>query len=307
MNAMIETENLTRKFGSTEAVHDLCLRVPEGSIYAFLGPNGAGKTTTIKMLMNIIRPSGGTARLLGVDSKKLSPKEWQKIGYVSENQQLPEWMTVRQLINYCQPLYPSWDPALCEKLRKDFDLPLERQLKEFSRGMKVKAALLTSLAYRPQLLVLDEPFTGLDPLVRDEFVRGVLELSEQEKWTVFISSHDIEEVERLADFIGIINGGRLHLQESTEELQARYRQVEVILDQPWDRIPPDWPAEWLGAEVNGNMLRFVESHFTTPEKTETALKAFRPGAATFHFLPLSLRNIFLVLARNFRSKPSNHF
>jgi ABC-2 type transport system ATP-binding protein len=301
---MIETKNLTRTFGLNAAVDGLTLQVPEGSIYAFLGSNGAGKTTTIKMLMNIVRATSGTAQIMGVEPAKLSPREWQKIGYVSENQQLPEWMTVQQLINYCQPLYPTWDPALCDKLRQDFDLPLERKLKEFSRGMKVKASLLTSLAYRPQLLVLDEPFTGLDALVRDEFVRGVLELSEQEKWTVFISSHDIDEVERLADHIGVINQGKLYLQESTESLQAHYRQVEVILAQPREKLPAAWPVAWLRPEVQGNVVRFIDSTFVSVEKAETGVKALLPEATTFSFSPLSLRNIFLALARSFRPSSS---
>jgi ABC-2 type transport system ATP-binding protein len=301
---MIETKNLTRTFGLNAAVDGLTLQVPEGCIYAFLGSNGAGKTTTIKMLMNIVRATSGTAQIMGVEPAKLSPREWQKIGYVSENQQLPEWMTVQQLINYCQPLYPTWDPALCDKLRQDFDLPLERKLKEFSRGMKVKASLLTSLAYRPQLLVLDEPFTGLDALVRDEFVRGVLELSEQEKWTVFISSHDIDEVERLADHIGVINQGKLYLQESTESLQAHYRQVEVILAQPREKLPAAWPVAWLRPEVQGNVVRFIDSTFVSVEKAETGVKALLPEATTFSFSPLSLRNIFLALARSFRPSSS---
>ncbi|MEO6846567.1 MAG: ABC transporter ATP-binding protein, partial [Chthoniobacterales bacterium] len=201
MNYAIETDQLTRHFGKTEAVNNLTLRVPEGNIFAFLGPNGAGKTTAIKMLMNILHPTSGSARILGVDSAQLSSTEFSQIGYVSENQQIPEWMTVAKFIAFCKPMYPTWDDALCAKLLKEFDLPLDRKLKSLSQGMKVKATLLVSLAYRPKLIVLDEPFTGLDALVRDEFIRGLLELSEQEKWTIFISSHDIDEVERLADSV----------------------------------------------------------------------------------------------------------
>ena len=134
MKPIIETEGLRRHFGRTEAVRELTFAVPEGSIYAFLGPNGAGKTTTIKMLLNILQPSMGSARILGVDSKDLGPRELAQIGYVSENQQLPEWMTVRQLIDYCKPMYPTWDDAFCEKLLKSFNLPPQRKLKNLSRG-----------------------------------------------------------------------------------------------------------------------------------------------------------------------------
>ena len=260
MNPVMETKNLVRRFGKTDAVNDLTLSVPEGSIYAFLGPNGAGKTTTIKMLMNILRPTSGSARILGVDSTRLGPRELTQIGYVSENQKLPEWMTVGQFINYCRPMYPDWDAAFCEKLRNQFDLPLDRKLKALSRGMKVKAALLASLAYRPRLLVLDEPFTGLDALVRDEFIRGILELSEEGNWSVFISSHDIDEVERLANWVGIINGGRLMLAESADALQARFRRIECVVSQT-TRLPASLPKSWLIPEIAGHSLCVVESKY----------------------------------------------
>jgi ABC-2 type transport system ATP-binding protein len=298
MNNVIETQGLQRRFGKTDAVADLSITVPEGSIYAFLGPNGAGKTTTIKTLMNILRPTAGVARVLGVDSTALGPREFTQIGYVSENQQLPEWMTVRQFIAYCRAMYPQWDAAFGEKLLAQFNLPPDRKLKSLSRGMKVKAALLTSLAYRPRLLVLDEPFTGLDPLVRDEFIRGILELSEEEKWTVFISSHDIDEVERLADRVGIIDNGRLHLEESASSLQARFRQMECVLTDP-ARLPAPPPPSWLVPEIAGHSLRFVETHYQA-EASEAQIRAIFPGSSQITASPMSLREVFLALARTFR-------
>ena len=152
-------------------LNGLNLAVPEGSLYGLLGPNGAGKTTTIKILMNIIGASGGRAEALGVDSRRLGPKSFAQIGYVSENQEMPEWMTVEYFLAYLRPFYPAWDVAREKELLRQFELPLDRKLKHLSRGMRMKAALASSLAYRPKLIVLDEPFTGLDPLVRDEFIR----------------------------------------------------------------------------------------------------------------------------------------
>jgi ABC-2 type transport system ATP-binding protein len=299
MNPIIETNNLNRHFGRTEAVRELTFAVPEGSIYAFLGPNGAGKTTTIKMLLNILQPTNGTARILGVDSTDLGPRELAQIGYVSENQQLPEWMTVRQLIDYCKPMYPTWDDVFCEKLLKNFNLPPHRKLKNLSRGMKVKAALVTSLAYRPKLLVLDEPFSGLDPLVRDEFIRGMLELSEQSNWTIFISSHDIDEVERLADWVGVINDGQLHLSEPTESLQTRFRQVEFTVSPETTRLPATLPTNWMVPEMAGQNVRLVESQFREDETVDELYRIF-PGASEPVISPMSLRDIFLALARTFR-------
>ena len=301
MNPAIETQGLTRRFGRNAAVDGLTLSVPQGSIYAFLGPNGAGKTTTIKMLLNILQPSTGTAAILGVDSTRLGPVEFSRIGYVSENQQLPEWMTVEQLIGYCRPMYGSWDSEFCNKLLAQFELPRDRKLKSLSRGMKMKAALLTSLAYRPRLLVLDEPFTGLDPLVREEVIRGMLELTEQENWTVFISSHDIDEVERLADWVGVINAGKIQLSEAAASLQARFRRIECVVPNA-GRMPPTAPKSWLVPEVTPHRICFVESEYL-PEASEARLRDAFPGASDLTASEMSLREIFVALARTFRIKP----
>jgi ABC-2 type transport system ATP-binding protein len=301
MNSVITTQDLTRRYGEVAAVSGLTLTVPEGSIYAFLGANGAGKTTTIKTLMNILTPSSGSARVLGVNSTLLGPKELAQIGYVSENQRLPEWMTVQQLINFCRPMYPTWDPAFCTKLLEEFDLPRERKLKHLSRGMKTKAALLTSLAYRPRLLVLDEPFSGLDPLVRDEVIRGMLELTEQENWTVLISSHDIDEVERLADWVGVINGGAMQLAESTADLQGRFRLIEGIVP-AGSSLPKVLPGTWLVPELNPHSVRVVETRYEAGV-SERRLAEVLPGTTEVSSSEMTLREIFLVLARTFRIKP----
>jgi ABC-2 type transport system ATP-binding protein len=227
MEPAIATTNLTCRYGRTEAVRNLTLTVAPGSLFALLGPNGAGKTTTVRTLMNILRPSGGRATVGGVDSRRLGPRELATIGYVSENQKLPAWMTVGELFAYCRPLYPTWDDALCRRLARDFDLPLTTKIRRLSRGMRVKAALVSSLAYRPRILVLDEPFSGLDPVVRDDLVHGVLELAGQEQWTVLLSSHDLDEVERLVDTVGFLDAGSLVLCEPFADLHARFRRVEV--------------------------------------------------------------------------------
>src|SRR4051812_35392150 len=146
---IIETHTLSRRFGKMDAVHELNLTVPAGSIFALLGPNGAGKTTTIKVLMNLLPPTTGSASVLGVDSRKLGEREFAQIGYVSENQQMPLWMTVRQLLDYCRPFYPTWDRDLERTLLQRFELPEGRKLSQLSRGMLMKASLLSSLAYRP--------------------------------------------------------------------------------------------------------------------------------------------------------------
>lgn len=298
MNA-IETQNLVRRYGKTEAVHDLTISVPTGSVFALLGPNGAGKTTTIKVLMNLLTPTKGESRVLGIDSRKLGVNERRQIGYVSENQQLPLWMTVRQFLDYCRPWYPAWDRDLERKLLARFELPEDRKLKHLSRGMLMKAALLSSLAYRPKLLVLDEPFSGLDPLVRDEFIQGVLEVSEIGDWTVFVSSHDIHEVEMLCDWVGILNAGQLQLAEPVEKLQARFRRIEVVLDAAIETRAAV-PGHWLCYEQAGSIVRFIEKSFEA-EKTQALCRERFPSAAvTAH--PMSLREIFVALMRAGRSQ-----
>ena len=298
MNAVIETRGLTRRFRKTVAVKDLSLEVPAGSIFALLGPNGAGKTTLIKMVMNMIRPSGGRAVILGTDSLRLGPLQLERIGYVSENQELPEWMTVQELIDYCRPFYPAWDDDLCRRLIHQFNLPLARKLKTFSRGMKVKAALLSSLSYRPELMILDEPFTGLDALVRDELIRGLLEVTEQEKRTIFIASHDIDEVERLADWVGVIHKGEMQLSEPAASLRARFRQCEATLE-PGQELPETLPETWLLAERAGQVLRFVDSGFQNGTGAEI-IREVLPEIKDLDVSPMSLKKIFLALARTWR-------
>jgi ABC-2 type transport system ATP-binding protein len=301
MNAVIETQAVTHRYGKVTAVQDLQLSVPEGSIYAFLGPNGAGKTTTIKVLLNLLQPTEGRATIFGVDSTQLGPAEFARIGYVSEGQQLPDWMTVQQLVDFCRPMYPTWDTDFCTKMFKDLQLPPDRRLKNLSRGMRMKAALLTSLAYRPRLLVLDEPFTGLDPLVRDEVIHGILELTEQENWSVFISSHDIDEVERFADWVGFIDGGRLRVTESTADLCGRFKRLDCVVP-AGSRLASAAPQSWLVPEINSSSFCVIESEYSAGE-SERRLTGIFPGVTDVTATDLSLREIFMALAQTSRSKP----
>ena len=151
MSSAIRTEDLSKKFFSVRAVRQLNLEVPQGAIYALVGPNGAGKTTAIKVLMNILQPTRGTAQVLGMDSGSLRGDSFTQIGYVSENQQQPEWMRVDQFFDYLRPFYPNWDRQLESSLIRQMQLPLDRKLRHLSRGMKMKAALASSLAYRPKV------------------------------------------------------------------------------------------------------------------------------------------------------------
>src|ERR1700722_5617883 len=242
MSSMLSTHGLSKRFRHVDALHELTLEVPEGSIFALVGINGAGKTTAIKTAMNILKPSSGRAMVLGTDSRRLGPDDFARIGYVSENQEMPDWMTVGYFLDYLKPFYPSWDTARAAELVGQFQLPRNRKLRHLSRGMRIKAALASSLSYRPRLLVMDEPFGGLDPLVRDEVIEGLLNSAGEP--TIFISSHDLAEIESFATHIGYLDRGRLLFSEEMGTLSARFREIEVTLDRP-GTLPTGLPDHWM--------------------------------------------------------------
>src|SRR5437868_5802958 len=165
MNCPIRCMGVSKRFRGVQALDDVDLNVPGGAVYALIGANGAGKTTAIRTMMNIYEPDSGRIEINGKDSRRLRGRDFTTIGYVSENQKMPEWMTVDYLMRYLKPFYPGWDDAMASGLIKKFGLPGDRKLSQLSRGMWMKTALASSLAYRPPLVILDEPFTGLDPLV----------------------------------------------------------------------------------------------------------------------------------------------
>ena len=230
MNSAILTAGLSRRFGRTVALNGVDLVVPEGAIYALVGANGAGKTTMIKLMMNILRPTSGRAEVLGSDSTTLGGKGFIRIGYVSENQEMPDWMTVGSMLDYYRAFYPQWDRALEQQLVRQFDLPLKRKIKQLSRGMRMKAAFVSSLSYHPSLIVLDEPFSGLDPLVRDELIEGLIERAPET--TIFLSSHDLAEIESFSSHVGFLEQGRLLFSEEMPTLADRFRSVTITLERP---------------------------------------------------------------------------
>src|SRR3954470_5719855 len=204
---IIQTNNMHKKYGRFDALQGLSIAVPEGSAFALIGANGAGKSTTIKCLMNIISPSQGSATILGVDSRNLSPKEFAQIGYVSENQKMPGRLTVADYIAYLRPFYPNWDRELEVDILAQLRLPPDRKIKNLSHGMRLKMALACALPFRPKLLVLDEPFSGLDPLVRDEFMGRLLE--QAGAMTVLISTHELADIEDVATDVAFLDNGTL--------------------------------------------------------------------------------------------------
>jgi len=290
---MIEAEKLYLAFGRHEALRGLSLAVPEGSAYALIGANGAGKTTTIRAIMNIITPMSGSTRILGVDSRSLGVRQLQRIGYVSENQELPRRLTVAQYVNYLRPFYPRWDRQLEQELLAQLRLPGERRIGDLSHGMRLKMALACALPFRPEVLILDEPFSGLDSLVRDEFMERLLQQAGE--MTILISSHELSEIEGLTTHVGFIDQGRLLFQESMSELSARFRQVRLTLSSPGP-VPERLPQGWLEPALAGNVLSFVDSRFTEAALAQNVAARFQ-GVRSVDVQPLDLRAIFTTMAR----------
>jgi len=224
MPAILETHNLSKAYGPFGALHGLSISVPEGSVYALMGASGAGKTTTIKLLLNILPASAGTASLLGVDSRDIGPGILSRIGYVSENQALPARLRVAQFFDYLRPCYPRWDQSLEQELRASFRLPPARRIGALSHGMRLKLALATALPFRPELLILDEPLSGLDALARDEIIGSFI--GRDPAMTILISSHELDEVERLATHVAFLHEGRLLFQGSVAQLQEHARSLQ---------------------------------------------------------------------------------
>jgi len=298
MNA-VETHALTKRFRKVEAVSDLDMRIEAGSIYALMGPNGAGKTTLIKMLMNLVSPTAGRAVILGIAASTLRGRQLESIGYVSENQKLPDWMTVGQFLRYWRPFYPSWDGALEEHLTERFALPLNRKLKNLSRGMRMKASLASALAFRPKLLVLDEPLSGLDPLVRDDLIEALLEQAVHS--TVLISSHDLAEIDTFATHVGFMDDGRLRFSGPISEVRRRFRRVEVSADASLP-VPSETPGKWLHFSIDGPRASWVETEWDESAGAQSAIDAF--GNVSITSSPLTLREVFLTLAKK-RGSSSN--
>lgn len=293
---MIQAHNLWKKFGRHDAVKGLSFAVPEGSAFALIGANGAGKTTTIKILVNILQATHGTAEVLGVDSRRLSPLELAQIGYVSENQDMPPRLSIEQFLAYLRPFYPTWDTELEKVLLRQLRLPLQWRIRDLSHGMRLKMALACALPFRPKLLILDEPFSGLDPLVRDEFMEGLLQQAGD--MTILISSHELGEMDGVATHVAFLDEGRLLFQESMSDVMARFREVRVTLEcEP--AVPARAPSDWLQMRTVGNVISFVETQFSEDGLGER-VKTLLPGVRDIDAQPMGLRSIFTTLARTAR-------
>jgi ABC-2 type transport system ATP-binding protein len=297
----IEARQLSKQFGVNQVLAPLDLVIPRGSIFALVGHNGAGKTTLIRLLLNMLQPSAGSATVLGQPATSLSGTEFTRIGYISENQELPDWMTVQGLLNYLRPFYPSWNET---GLLEDLDLPPDRKLCHLSRGMRMKALFASVLAFRPSLILMDEPFSGLDAVTRDMLIQTLLGRlnpddgpTRGDETTIVISSHELAEIESFATHVAFMQQGELLFAEPMDTLMTRFREVTVTLSSSAPEAnSARLPSDWLSPESSGAVLRFTYTSANL-EDPETVVRDIFPGTRHVESEPMTLRTIFLALSK----------
>jgi ABC-2 type transport system ATP-binding protein len=234
---VIEVEGLTRRFGAKLALADVRLAVPRGAVFGLVGANGAGKTTLIKHLLGLLRPQAGTVRVLGGDPVADPAGVLARVGYLSEENDLPGWMRVGELLRYTRAFYPGWDPDYAEELRRAFELDLTARVRTLSKGQRARVGLVAALAHRPELLVLDEPSSGLDPLVRRDILEAIIRTIAEEGRTVLFSSHLLHEVERVSDHVALIHQGRIVFSAALDDVREEHRCLTLHFEEPRAQPP----------------------------------------------------------------------
>jgi ABC-type multidrug transport system ATPase subunit len=222
-DSVITISDLTRRFGATTALASVSLSIPRGTVYGLVGANGAGKTTLIKHILGLLRAETGSVKVFGLDPVADPVGVLSRIGYLSEERDLPGWMRVDELLRYSRAFYPAWDDAYAEDLRQTFGLDPAATVKNLSKGQKARLGLLIALAYRPELLVLDEPSSGLDPIVRRDILGAIIRTIAHEGRTVLFSSHLLDEVEQVADQVAMISHGKIVLSGALDAIKESHR------------------------------------------------------------------------------------
>ena len=285
---VVDIHRLTRRFGDKTALDDVSLIVPRGGVFGLIGANGAGKTTLIKHILGMFQAQAGTVRVFGLDPVDNPVGTLGRIGYLSEDRDLPDWMRVAELMSYTQAFYPDWDEAYAEELRQMFDLDANARIKSLSRGQRARAGLLAALAHRPQLLILDEPSSGLDPVVRRDILSAIIRTIADEGRTVLFSSHLLDEVERVADRVAIIHRGRILLTAPMDEIKDTHRRVTLRFETPLDQ-----PPSLIGALSHAG--RGAEwTYVCNGESGQLRRAAEALGATVVDDAPLSLDEIFVT-------------
>ena len=287
---VIETSDLRKTYDEVQALRGLSLQVPAGSIHGFLGRNGAGKTTTIKVLLGMARPTSGTARVFGLhaDAPEASVDIRRRIAFVSDDKDLYDYMTVGEMIRFTAAFFPRWRADLEQRYLRSFELPLDRKIKALSRGTRTKLALLLALCRGAALLILDEPTSGLDPAMTEEVLQALVAHVASEEMTVFFSSHQIAEVDQIADHVAIIDRGRAVVTGALDDLRENYRRIQLV----FDNDAPETAFRSRGVERvrrKGRVLTVLSS--AGAERILDEARALHP--VSVDVVPVTLKEIFL--------------
>ncbi len=287
---VIEASDLRKNYDEVEALRGVSLQVPAGSIYGFLGRNGAGKTTTIKVLLGMARPTSGSARVFGVaaDAPEASVDIRRRIGFVNDDKDLYDYMTVEEMIRFTAAFFPRWRADLEQRYLRSFELPLTRKIKALSRGTRTKLALLLALCRGAELLILDEPTSGLDPAMTEEVLRALVAHVASEEMTVFFSSHQIAEVDQIADRVAIIDRGRAVVTGALDDLRENFRRIQLV----FDNDAPETVFRAPGVERvrrKGRVLTVLSS--AGAERIVDEARALNP--VSVDVVPVTLKEIFL--------------
>lgn len=287
----ILTEGLSKSFGEQVAVRELSLKIQAGAVYGFLGRNGAGKTTTMRMLLGLVRPTKGSVRVLGLDPTKEPEllRILERVAFVSQRKQLYGWATPAELVRMNKAYFPRWSDEAAAGLAKRLEIPMNMAFKKLSIGNQSKVALLLALAQGAEILILDEPTAGLDPVMVDEILRTLVEDHISQGRTIFVSSHHLGEVEQICDWVGILEEGRLLLESRLEEIRQEFRLVIASGEGLADAKSPDL----VSATTDGRFRRYVVAR----EAERFAAELRGQGATILEISPLGLRELFLHLVR----------
>ena len=254
---VVEVTGLSRAFGRKVALDGVDFRAAAGQIYGLVGANGAGKTTLIKHLLGLLRAATGSVRVFGLDPVRRPVEVLSRVGYLSEERDLPEWMSVDELVRYTQAYHPRWDTAYARELLATFGLDPSKKVKELSKGMRAQAGLLVAVAHRPELLILDEPSSGLDAVVRRDILDAIVRAVADDGRTVIFSSHLLDEVERMSDHVTMIHGGRVTLSGPLDDVRRTCQRSRVRFVESFDRPPA--LASALAMEGSGRTWSVVHS------------------------------------------------
>jgi ABC-2 type transport system ATP-binding protein len=290
MELIVDVNELSRTFGSKNALDRVSFHSTAGQVYGLVGSNGAGKTTLIKHLLGLLRAATGSVRVFGLDPVRDPVGVLGRVGYLSEERELPEWMRIDELMRYTQAYHPTWDATYARELLETFGLDPSKKIKELSKGMRAQAGLVAAVAHRPELLILDEPSSGLDAVVRRDILDAIVRTVADDGRTVIFSSHLLEEVERMSDHITMLQDGRVTLNGALEDVRRGYHRTRVRFAEHFDR-PPVLEAA-LAMEGGGRTWSVI--HNGSLEQFHHAVLAL--GGEVVESRDATLEEIFLARA-----------